>query len=412
VILKANANLKVYGVQIAKKATPLLCKTTDAGILSGSREEIKQEIADLSAKCWYQYAEGTITNLFKDPKDTRTCAICYYFKIDELQPEKVPAKTIMTESARTAYNISIPEFYNYVFTQAYNPGLVYGGGTKTSISDVYDGDFGFDLEIDPPRKIKLSDINSKPFDDYVVDYSGYMNQPSRETFLNGTRGYGDELLLAKKGRLLIIIADEFDNIDRESAANLITDLNLNRNKDTKDAILLLVDINNQRVRLSLGADLEPYINEASINSMLKDSFSKAPNLETAIYQLVGKIRTRLINEKKNKFLEKAGINLHSFYTYFANNGNYPLFLSDFKPGRTYAIAYASSTDERNYLAGYGEDTKAIINNVLGMKLFNPAGFNTRYTTFLVLVTGYFHQNPNNLIIARANDLNQYCKVMG
>jgi len=415
VLLKAKANINIKGVNVAQKITPLACKTTDAGTLSGTRDEIKQQIAELGAKCWYQYVEGTITDLFSGSNNERSCAICYYFRVDELQPQKIPhKKTVMVESARTAKNISIPEFYNYIFTQTYNPGVFYGGGTKVAISDIYKDDFGFDLQIDNPRIVSPSDINSKPFDGYVVDYSGYMLQPSRESYLKSIKTQGDKLLSTGRGQLLVLIADKFDSMDRVDSMNLVQDLNLNSNENSRNAILLMVDINNHKVRLTLGADLEPYISEYEISDLIKSSFASAPNLETALSELVQKITSKIIDEKKNNYLSQAGINLHSYYAYFSTADNYPLLLSDFEPGKSYAVAYASSSQARPFFEGEGEGLKEDVNNLFHTEIFNPSNFNTAPQLCDIFGFGFcvggIQQRPNNLIISRANDLNQYCKV--
>ncbi len=96
------------------------CPMKKKTIKTGNEAEIKQELADEMAECWYKYGEGRL-NLFRDtPGDELTyCAVCSKIdfegdakdkKIDDftlyLLNNQVPAKYLKTEidSTKTYFN--------------------------------------------------------------------------------------------------------------------------------------------------------------------------------------------------------------------------------------------------------------------------------------------------------------------
>ena len=43
----------------------------------------KKRNSTMSAKCWWQFAEGSVPDLFKVDKIEKGCFVCYTFTIDE-----------------------------------------------------------------------------------------------------------------------------------------------------------------------------------------------------------------------------------------------------------------------------------------------------------------------------------------
>jgi len=62
-------------------ATPLLCKTQDLQLpeeKDGSKQQVMKETADLMARCWWQFGEGQIADVFKEGSILKnSCMICY-----------------------------------------------------------------------------------------------------------------------------------------------------------------------------------------------------------------------------------------------------------------------------------------------------------------------------------------------
>ncbi|MBI2102130.1 hypothetical protein HYT53_05975 [Candidatus Woesearchaeota archaeon] len=101
-------------LKIGSAASPLACRTTDKYIpedKDATKEDIQKEMAGLMAKCWNQFGEGLIQDVFKQGDFvTKNCFVCYTLsmretskfkgeiKADDLQqymfdtPYKVPPK--------------------------------------------------------------------------------------------------------------------------------------------------------------------------------------------------------------------------------------------------------------------------------------------------------------------------------
>ena len=84
---KSYTEIKIKGLKVGSAASPLLCKTTDKYIpddKDASKEDIKKEISELMAKCWNQFGEGLIEDVFKqgDPV-SKNCFVCYTLSVRE-----------------------------------------------------------------------------------------------------------------------------------------------------------------------------------------------------------------------------------------------------------------------------------------------------------------------------------------
>lgn len=85
VALKAAAAINFGGVAEAK-LSPVLCRTLDKKI-SGNREEVKKEVADKMARCWWMFNEGRYqTDVFDNLNilgGGNNCFTCYTMLVEE-----------------------------------------------------------------------------------------------------------------------------------------------------------------------------------------------------------------------------------------------------------------------------------------------------------------------------------------
>ncbi len=151
-IIKGKATLSFdAGVTTvsAEKVTPLICESIDQKELEGNRDDLKRQISDLSAKCWWQFAEGRFADLFENDEYEKGCRVCYTFKLPSKIPngQNTPAeRQFMNEPyPLTQETISQAELFNFMGNNYYNPGLIYGGGTREAIS----AELKFEHEFEP-----------------------------------------------------------------------------------------------------------------------------------------------------------------------------------------------------------------------------------------------------------------------
>lgn len=110
------------------KPVPVLCKTLDKKV-SGTREELKQQIADKIARCWWMFGEGRYEELlqgneikylpglygFKNYKND--CFNCYTLLIDENKIEGGPiySDEILAYMKNTNYpKVKNTKYINYI----------------------------------------------------------------------------------------------------------------------------------------------------------------------------------------------------------------------------------------------------------------------------------------------------------
>ena len=77
-----------FGVKLKGIATPLLCKTLSKYLpedKEASKEQVQKEIADLMVKCWNQFGEGLIQDVFKEGSNIykKNCFVCYTASLRE-----------------------------------------------------------------------------------------------------------------------------------------------------------------------------------------------------------------------------------------------------------------------------------------------------------------------------------------
>ncbi len=457
VLVRSNANIEVKGVEIVEKATPLLCPTEDVGVLEGSREEIKEQIAELSAQCWYMYAEGRVSDLFKSDHGDKGCNTCYIFQIEEVK-EGTAVEYPLDETklgGRPENKLTTTELYNHFMTNRYDPPVIRGGGTKNIISDEYKLKSGF-LEFEQKQhlgetisEVEMSDISGKGITSFVKDYSGFFDTKiAREIDVE----IGSKLLLERDISLVVIVAETFDSMERKDARRLYEKLGLNSEEDKYDGIMVLADIKRGIIRVVMGKELDVYIFEHDIEDLIESSVKakagdSTVDISKAVQEVVNRIGDKILNEKKIKLFKDKGIDPRSYYAYMTNGINYPYIVDHVQSGLGYTISYMSSSDSKYFVdemglaslaaligsavgAAGGAAGGAAISTAIGAKLVTGAAIAIAGTTMVVAgavvavgaVLGVLllvdneiidlkEKKPNHVLIARSTKGQKYCDML-
>ena len=108
-------------IEARVKTVPPLCKTIDKKI-KGSREEIKKQMADKLARCWWMFGEGRYeeilhsSDLYLAPvvfgmdNEPNKCFNCYNVLIDQ---DEIP------DGEKNKGDITVAEFVDYLWTTPY-----------------------------------------------------------------------------------------------------------------------------------------------------------------------------------------------------------------------------------------------------------------------------------------------------
>lgn len=140
VALRANLAVRIGETEI--KTVPRLCKTLDKDI-SGDKEELKQQIADKMARCWWMFSEGSYdqildANVLREAlgvaKSENQCFLCYTLSVreDKIESESgtIPPTEIMDYLRDTQYpKLKGTTYLNYI--QSYE----YGGPGRVAVLD-------------------------------------------------------------------------------------------------------------------------------------------------------------------------------------------------------------------------------------------------------------------------------------
>ncbi len=376
-------------------STPRMCKPpSDIMVLKGNREEIKYQISELAARCWWMWLEGMLPDVFKESKDNTACAVCYYFTIEqELDEGEISQRNFFEEKLedRKPDSLLMEELYNFMLSVTYDQKLAYGGGTKQYIGDAYSFK---GIRVNNPREIRLSsNIETIPVT-YLQDFTGIIKEDTRLAISK----LGDKLF-EQNSLLLVVVADEIHRNDRTDLRRLIERLNMNSDKNTYDAVVITLDATSGNIRIHAGIEFQEYIHELQIKSLLERNFKfvETPEeLNSALKQLIDEIYTEL-DEKTGDTATREWTQ-NSFYAYLTNDGVEELYLSDISVGRTYAISYSASSTITNFFKGLLSESD-------------------RYTNWLShwrdQFTGRLRVNnnaKNAIIIQRAQEVNSMCRI--
>lgn len=382
---------------------PLACHTVDLKTLDGDRERIKRQIAYYAAKCWYQYAEGDVKDVFNTEEGKRECGVCYTFTMpDKPFPGVNTGRTDFVFEEPSSLNpkvITPSEIYNYLWLTTYNPGIIYGGGSKFYIGSK--AEFKYP-KIDEPIEKDVDDIVSIPIDSYVKDYS---RRISSET-IQKLDEQGKRLKEKGSVNMLVLFADEFDEIDKEAAIKIIESpkIGLNSEDEVYDSLFIMVDLKNEVVRVTGGRDLEVFIKDFEIEEMLARYSSMTDDTKEGFENAVVGLTTAITNKldlslASGRFGDLQLPDYRSYYYYLSKGGlTVPIMEDNFEAGKTYAIVYLSATSDTTQSSIYqwiSGDEGVEVESKLNLFLFNA-------------VT-YSKSRPNYLLVAHKNTLQNYCQ---
>lgn len=369
-----------------EKFTPLMCNPQPMGELKGTREEIKHQIAELTAKCWWMYLEGSVPNLFKlDEEDAKSCGICYYFRIpedldageissyqhfeemiEEIMIQNIDRETdpeireILLDNlndfsyetidyegqkvVRPTNLISMQEFYNFLLSEEYNPGILYGGGTADYIGDVHE--FTSAIHSDNEESLNLRSITEFP-PTHLEDNTGLITQETQELITE----LGVDFFQQQRAGILVVVAEEIQRNDRRDARRLIERLGLNSDQRSNDGVLILIDINNGNIRLHMGKLLEQHIKEHEIKMILESHFGDIRNereLNRALQGVINDLTQKLLSPISEDRYEFAP---GTYYEYLSNRQTTAPVIDNLQAGQTYAITYVSISDWQSWWSG-------------------------------------------------------------
>ena len=397
VALRAKAHISLDFAHVTEaykkeKFTPLMCEPQNIGELKGTREEIKHQIAELSAKCWWMYLEGSVPNLFdSNVEDENSCGICYYFRIPETmdagrintefvffeeltktrvselrQKEEDPEiREFLKESMeeiehheiehegetilRPKNMISQQEFYNFMLAEQYDPGILYGGGTHNYIGNIHR--FNSLLDLKQKERINLRNINTIT-PTQLQDYTYLIFEETQQKITE----FGAQLYRSEGSILLVIVADEFTRNDRTDARRLIESLNMNSHPDRNDAMLITLDAGNGAIRIHAGNILERRIREHELTMVMERHFKDIRNvqeLNQALSGLIDDLQNRMITQQTQ---DKTELRLPegTYYQYLSNEQTTAPIIDNIEAGRTYAVTYKSLSDYQSWFSANRE----------------------------------------------------------
>lgn len=410
VMLRSNfvLDLGIFGQ--VNRITPLVCNTYNEGTLRGSREQVKYQIADMMANCWFMYAEGRIDNIYEDHGHQNSmCNICYTFRIPSGMDlgsklhfdEEDQWSNYDLEDIRSPNVIHPHELFGFLFERQFNRGLIYGGGTRNAISGTHKWINGLNTSED--NLIRYSRITRSINQPFIEDFSFLLTQNTRIKI----NALGLDLLSEKGINMFVVVAPSLDYIDRTAARRLTQILDLDP-EDNKNSLLLMIDLEEGIMRLYAGIALENYFIEPEIELMLQRAFGIAPsldNLNEGVKELSDELRAKILGNTMNQNNIRADRN--SYMAYLSNNflSPPPVITESINSDYTYAIAIVSYKEDNVFWgllqqkqairysqiaagAGVGAAAGGVLGAVGGAFLcFNPIGGIACSTVFAVGLVG-------------------------
>ncbi len=126
----STLNVKAAGAGLENvKYTPLTCKTIDEEI-SGTAEEVKQRLAEMSARCWWMMRNGRTADLFQNLPGTGGANrgfVCYTALLQDIKDaDAFSGKELLTYMS-TIKHPDLPEggtYFDYIQYASGGPGRV------------------------------------------------------------------------------------------------------------------------------------------------------------------------------------------------------------------------------------------------------------------------------------------------
>ncbi len=359
---KASIDLKIHKFT---NLFPLTCKTKDYVLPTKNNyknsaekeEEIEDEIADLMAKCWWQFGNGNLNDILdEDVWGKRKCHVCYTFKI---------------EKEENSQPISIDKFIDFLSTRPYHPGLLMSGGAVQGSRGVLT--FHPQKTLDRQRNKEKMTVQrllsaESRLTTYVADFTGVMSDEDlaelRNSLFDISAGQAIE-------PALIIVQSLPENVYSEENPSLPTKI-MNEwgvgSEEELNGIVFIFDLSRGKLLFAtqLGADavlpkqlieqlfskdFKPLAEQNKINEALKlfvkdlgeavknkgtyDEIRRIVNFQRSYmaYLTGGSYGPRVDPSSTNKLKTQGAI-------FFQKTDDYEL--KKFIPGETYAIIYLSA----------------------------------------------------------------------
>lgn len=435
VIARNNLKADIYVTKV-DKFVPLACPTIDLGELTGSREEVKKEIADSSAKCWDMFLRGTTKNIFDVDQGEKQCHVCYSFsipeqktpfgKVDKGVDAPVDKKLFTNERAadRTADKITIDELLNFFYANNYNPKLLYGGAAYYYRGGKFDLPDKLHLKTENPIEIDPSDV-LPVVNSFAHDYSAAIKMKTIEKIDEA----GSKILAARGAQLFVVIAERFDSFEKKDAREIIESSRLNSEEGKYDAILVMVDLTRGKVRIQMGQDLDNYVAEQELTEIVNVNANKAKDINEFVQGLMETLTLELVGNQ-NAY---AGMKIDpkSYFGLIWSNGNVGMIRKNIVPGNTYYIAYYSSTDKNSALQTikglYTQAKDFISGTPISINDPQVTDVDIRFTVYALTDSvlefvsfdnlglghpaySYNKNKPNILVIEDATKIGQFCSL--
>ena len=328
------------GLVRADNFLPLVCPTQDIGTLDGNRNEVKGQIAQMASTCWDNYAQGRVRNLFKSDRGERDCGVCYTFKISDVPAGSVPSVEGMffEESSRESGVIKSEEMYNFMFFNVYQRSVVRGGNLDNYMSGVFD--FRYNFGISDPERINTRDVEVTASNLFVNDYADILNEFTIESI----NTLGQDLLRENRANLHVVIAENFDDINPRRGRQIIENNDIN-SENRYDALLIMIDLKEQRVLVRMGRELETFVYEHQIPGLIRQAFHtnlEGDNLDDAILTLLDSFRNKMLGD--TSAWEDIGLRRGTYMSHLTNYGSMSMpIIEDIQKDRTYVVAYIGET---------------------------------------------------------------------
>jgi len=438
VVIRSKATLSIAdGIVDFEKITPLACHTKDLGNLGKDREEVKSEIAKYSAMCWWQFAEGSVPDIFKADKKEKACFVCYTFTIDNKIDKGVQSRIqgFNEPLVQDRSLISSSEMTNFLLSETYDPALIYGGGTKNYFGDsyIYDADVGISADA---RTMSASKIKSTSVNGYISDYSYMITEKTKEEI----NKIGAEPQINDAGNIFVVVAEDFKSMENSDAREIIENIKLNSNDTNYDAILIMLDLKDKTIKVHLGSDHSVFIKDYEIKDILEDSFKDIGNkcskdnkcnleeVNNALAASVTKISDKLLNKQTIQ-----GLSPKSYYYYLTNGGYTWTMISDIDSNQRYAITYVSTSDETGWPSMKQMATGGVIGGAIGGAIVGAIltvtgigapvgvpmlvtagaaiGLGANYAVGSALNVDQPDVKPNNIMIVPVNNIGDVCTIV-
>ena len=110
IAVRERAKIEKFGMEF--KTVPLLCKTQDKEIpyaTTAKPDEVKKNIADLMARCWWMFAEGQTKDMLEGTiGGDNACFMCYSIKTKKTKEftETIPANELVEYMIETPYKVT------------------------------------------------------------------------------------------------------------------------------------------------------------------------------------------------------------------------------------------------------------------------------------------------------------------